>query len=189
MSDRVKAKLGEELYNQVIEKIKPNEFDLVDGWIPRTRLNEESDKVKNLSVQIETMNKQIESAKTLINDNEELKTKYSTLETKYNDDLNSSKKELLNISKKYQLENNLITNGAKFTKLLMKEIDFNSVELDKTGNVINAQNIIDGLKKEYSELFTTKVNDSGDFKKPDNSKSNDAIDWESKFNKFKGGSF
>lgn len=156
MSDRVKAKIGEELYNQILAAgLKPSDFDLLDGFIPRTRFNEVSDKFKTSNEKILTYEQQLAETKKLLDESTEYKSKYSELETKYSTDLANKDKELSNISKRFLVEQHLTKQGAKHTKLLMKEIDLDGLTIEGE-NVLGLDKTIKDLKTNYQDLFTTK---------------------------------
>ena len=156
MSERIKQKLGDELYNQIIEKgLKPNEFDLLDGHIPRTRFNEINDKFKASNEKIATYEQQLLETKKLLDESAEYRTKYSTLEQKYSSDLASKDKELQDISKRFLVEQHLTKEGAKHTKLLMKEIDLDKLTIEGE-NVLGLTDTIKELKTNYSDLFISK---------------------------------
>ena len=58
VSEKIKNKIGEELYNQVLAKgLKSEDFDLInDGsWIPKPRFNEVNNKLKQLRIKLQLM--------------------------------------------------------------------------------------------------------------------------------------
>lgn len=64
----LKTHLGDELYTQVEEKLKGVEGLSViptnDGsWVPKSRLDEELNKIKDYRTTVSTLNKQLEEAK------------------------------------------------------------------------------------------------------------------------------
>jgi hypothetical protein len=162
MSERIKNKIGEELYNQILATgIKSTEFDMLDGYIPRTRFNEMTEKYKVAGEKVTTYEQQLTETKKLLDESAEYKTKYSALETKYSSDLATKDKELQNISKRFLVEQHLTKEGAKHTKLLMKEIDLDKLVIEGE-NVLGLNDTIKDLKTNYSDLFTTKSSKSND---------------------------
>jgi len=160
MSDRIKTKIGEELYNQIIEKgIKPAEFDLVDGWIPKQRFDEKNKEVKLLNEKIEQYTAKGVELDKLLKDNTDLKSQYETLNTKYLEEISCKDKEILNITKSSKVESKLKDAGAKFSDLLMPKIDMDKLTLDN-GNLIGLDEVVTDLKSKYSDLFTTEVTNS-----------------------------
>ena len=160
MSDRIKTKIGEELYNQIIQKgIKSNEFDLVDGWIPKQRFDEKNKEVKLLNEKIEQYTAKGVELDKLLKDNTDLKSQYETLNTKYLEEISCKDKEILNITKSSKVESKLKDAGAKFSDLLMTKIDLEKLTLDN-GNLIGLDEVVTDLKSKYSDLFKTEVTNS-----------------------------
>jgi len=154
----MKAKLGDELYAQIIAKgIKSTEFDLLDGFVPRARLNEQTDKLKATEEKIVSYEKQMVDTKNLIKDSEEFKVKFADMETKFKGDLEGKDKEITNILKKSLVKESLVAAGAKHPDLLMKQVSMDAMTLDN-GKLLGMADTMESLKKEYSDLFVAKVN-------------------------------
>jgi hypothetical protein len=157
MSERIKLKIGEELYNQILAKgLKSSDFDLLDGFVPRSRLNEVNDKLKLTENSIKTYENKIKETKDLLDKNEEFKQKYESLSEKYEKDLAGKDEAMSNISKKYHVETALLKEGAKHISLLSKEIDFSKLSIEGE-NVLGLNDTIKGLKKSYPDFFTVKT--------------------------------
>lgn len=156
MSEALKSLLGDDLYNQVLEKsgLKPNEFDLLKNYVPRARLNEATEIKKQLEGKVTDFESQLKETKKMISDNEDFKNKYSSLETKFNNTLASKDKEILNINKRFKLETKLIAEGAKHVNLLLREVNYDNIKLDGD-SLIGADDTIKSLKENYKDLFTT----------------------------------
>jgi len=182
MSDKFKAKIGEELYNKILEAgLKADDFDLVtDGaYIPRARLNEVSGKLKATEDKVTSYEKQLVDTKKLLEGNEEFKAKHEALSTKYLEDLASKDKEIVNTSKKFLVEQHLRDSGAKHTSLLMREIDLDSLSMDND-KLLGLDTATEKLKTNYSDLFTV-VETNNKTKQSDTDKndsgSGDDEDW------------
>lgn len=181
MSEKLKQKLGEELYNKVLETgLKATDVDIVsDGtWIPKARFNEVNDKYKETTSKIGTYEQQLKDTKKLLEGSEEYKNKYTTLEEKYNNDIKSKDTEILNISKRYAVESSLLKEGAKHTDLLLKDIDFSKLSFDKDNNVLGIDTELERLKKERTDFFpktksSSNGNPSGGTKDDDDSGNDD----------------
>lgn len=191
MSERLKTKLGQEIYQKILDAgIKPEEVDLVEGWIPRARFNEINEKNKVLEGKVTTYEKQLGETKELLKNSEEYKTKYDDLDTKYKSDLAAKDKEILNTKKRFLGENQLVQAGAKHTKLLMSQIDWDKVSVEGD-NLLGFNDYIESFKKDFSDLFSvkeTKGTASGKGQtNPTNSNSNpEDIDWEKAVNNLLG---
>ena len=179
MSDRMKAKLGDELYAQIIAKgIKSTEFDLLDGFVPRARLNEQTDKLKATEAKIVSYEKQMVDTKNLIKDSEEFKVKFADMETKFKGDLEGKDKEITNILKKSLVKESLVAAGAKHPDLLLKQVNMDTMTLD-SGKLLGMADTLETLKKDYTDLFVEKVNKQDpEKKKKDDNSNNDETDWD-----------
>ena len=153
MSDRIKEKIGEELYNQIIAKgIKPTEFDMVDGWIPKARFDEVTDKYKNEQGKTKTLETKLTDAEKLTKDNKDWKDKYTGLNTKYENDIKAKDDENKNITKRYSIEARLAKEGAKHTKLLMSEVDLEKLSIEGD-NILGLDDVVKTLKTDYKDMF------------------------------------
>jgi Phage minor structural protein GP20 len=186
MSERLKQKIGEELYNKLIETgLKANEIDLLDGWIPKSRLNEEISKRKTLEEKIVTYESKGVEIDKLLKDNEELKNQYSTLNEKYKSDLEMKDTEIVNISKRTKIEKALFESGAMHADLLMSKINLDDLKIDGE-NIIGLTDKIAGLKTNYKELFKETTTNSNTEAKPSENKQQDIkdVDWGDALSKF-----
>lgn len=186
MSERLKQKIGEELYNKLIETgLKANEIDLLDGWIPKSRLNEELSKRKQLEEKVTTYEAKGLEVDKLLKDNEELKTTYSSLSQKYKTDLEMKDKEIVNISKRTKIEKALFESGAMHSDLLMSKIDLDKLSIEGD-NIIGITDQINTLKTSYKELFKETTSNSNTESKPSDQPKQSSIgdvDWGEALNK------
>lgn len=158
MSEKLKNKIGEELYNKILEKgLKSEEFDIVnDGtWIPKPRFNEVNNKLKAVEEKMQTYETQIKDTELLISKNEELTSSYNALKEQHTNDLVIKDKEITNVSKRFLIEQSLRDSGAKHTSLLMKDIDLEKISVENN-NLLGMEAVVESLKTNYSDLFVTK---------------------------------
>ena len=110
------------------------------------------------------------------------KSKYDELEARLNkfkdyDELVKFKedtlKKELNVKKTDAVINLLKENNAnqKAVKLLAKEFDIDSIELDENGKVKNADDLIKGVKENYADFFTQEENGGVSPRNPTNNDS------------------
>lgn len=156
MSDALKGLLGDDLYNQVLEKsgLKPNEFDILKNYVPRSRLNEVTEIKKQLEGKVTDFESQLKETKKLVSENEDFKNKYSSLESKYNNDIGLKDQEIINITKRAKLENKLVAEGAKHVNLLLKEVNLDNIKIDGD-NLIGFDDTLKSLRENYQDMFTT----------------------------------
>jgi hypothetical protein len=194
VSEKIKNKIGEELYNQVLAKgLKPEDFDLVnDGsWISKPKFNEVNNKLKATENKITTYESQIKDYDKLVSTNKELKGNYDTLKEQHTNDLAAKDNEILNVSKRFMVESKLRESGAKHTSLLMKDIDLEKITVEND-NLLGMDPILEGLKTNYGDMFVTKQttnntsqsnNNLGDTNNENYDPNN--IDWEAKLKDIK----
>lgn len=194
MSEKIKNKIGEELYNKVLEKgLKPEDFDLVnDGsWIPKPRFNEVNNKLKATEDKVTTYESQIKDYDKLVSQNKELKGNYDTLKEQHTNDLAAKDKEISNVSKRFMVEQKLRESGAKHTSLLMKDIDLEKITVENE-NLLGMDPILEGLKTNYGDMFVTKQTNNNTSQSNNNMGGNDNqnydpnnIDWEAELKDIK----
>lgn len=192
MSKKIKDKIGEELYNKILEAgLKETDFDLVnDGnWVPRGKMNKINEDNKAYMSKIGQFEKQLNETKELLANSEEYKTKYSELENKHKEELSNFEKKLLTNNKRALVQAELTARGVKGSKLLLNEIDITdgweklSIENDK---LIGFSDMVEGFEKEYSYMFPkiTKGSDNNDGPDGNNNNNNQDFDedyWDKKF--------
>lgn len=162
MSKRIKEKIGEELYSKLLETgLKENEFDLTDGNVPRSRLNEERDKFKALEGKYTSLENQYKEAEKLISSNKDFESQLASLNEKYATDKSNWDAELKNTSKRYRAEMDLVKMGAnpKYTKMMLSQIDFNKLSLEND-NLLGFAEMAETMKKDNEELFFKQTTSS-----------------------------
>jgi len=194
MSEKLKAKIGEELYNKVLEKgLKPEDLDIVnDGsWIPKPRFNEVNNKLKATEDKVTTYENQIKDYDKLVSQNKELKGNYDSLKEQHSNDLAAKDKEISNVSKRFMVEQKLRESGAKHTSLLMKDIDLEKITVENE-NLLGMDPILEGLKTNYGDMFITKQTNNNTSQSNNNMGGNDNqnydpnnIDWEAELKDIK----
>jgi hypothetical protein len=189
MSDKVRNKIGDELYNKILETgLKPNEFDLLNGYVPRDRLNEVSNKLKSTEAKITDYESQIDETKKLLQGNEEFKDKYNVLSEKYKNDLALKDKEIVNNKKQYKIIDRLKGEGMKHPEVFMNQIDFDKLSFDND-NLLGLDDVIKDFKGKYEDMFITKtstnnVTQSNKNDNDNNDNNNDNDDWGEIFKQF-----
>ena len=156
MSDALKGLLGDDLYNQVIEKsgLKPNEFDLLKNYVPRSRLNEATKIKKELEDKVTNFENQAKETKKLLSENEDLKNKYNILEENSNKDREIYNNNISKIKMTGKAENAFIAKGGKHVDMLVKELNFDKMSFDGD-NLLGLDAEVDRVMKERADFFTT----------------------------------
>ena len=168
----LKELLGEELFTQVNEKLEAQEGDIKllvnDGsFIPRSRLNDKTSELETLQEQlkakdseIQEYTKQMEQLKNDTQASDELKAKIAEYEEKNkqlqeetNKQIESIKQESIRTKKEAELK--LALKDSKYPDLLMKNVNYDDIEVDEEGNVKNVDTVVGDLKENYKDLFGT----------------------------------
>ena len=166
---KLKEKLGKEKYNQFLEllkdtDIKENNVDLIDGYVPRSRLNEVTEKLKVAEETIITYKTQVDDTKKLLSESEKFKeesesfkAKYSDLENKFNSEIENKNKEIENVTKRSLVKEQLIQKGARYPDLLLKEINFDEVVI-KENKLFGFDDTMKQVEEAYKDMFSQTVN-------------------------------
>lgn len=133
------------------QKNTKNEKD----FIPKSRFNEVNDKLKASNEKVGTYEKQLDETKKLLEGSTEYKEKYEALNGKYEADIQAKDKEIINTSKRFLVDQKLRESGARHTSLLMNQIDLEKISIENE-NLLGMDPILEGLKKDYEDLFETK---------------------------------
>lgn len=167
-----------------------NNFKEVDekGYMPKSRFKEINDKLKASEEKNNTYVEQLDETKKMLEGSEEYKNKYEELNNKYDSDIQAKDKEIINTSKRFLIDQKLRDAGAKHTSLLMNQIDLEKISIEN-GNLLGFDSELDGLKKDYDDLFVktntnSNSNNSNDGVGGDDGNNNSGdvdfnnIDWE-----------
>ena len=166
---KLKDKLGKEKYEKFIEllkdtEIKESDVDLLEGYVPRMRLNEALDKVKATEEKAKQYETQIKETKTLLEESEKFKEesetfkqKYTDLENKHKSDIEGKDKEIANVLKRSLVKEKLISEGAKHPDLLLREINLDEVNI-KDNKLFGFDDTFKSINETYKDLFTKTEN-------------------------------
>lgn len=157
----LKALLGEELYNQVIEKLGDTKLVVDDGsLIPKYRLDEVIQQRKALQDQVAKYEKDLTDLKKLASGNEELTKQISALQEQNKALTEKNNAELVKIQKSFALKEALLSAGVTdqdSRELLINRFDLEKLELDDSGKLKNADELIKPFKEHpvLKNLFGT----------------------------------
>lgn len=136
--ERLKELLGEELYNQAVEKVGGTPIDLGEGKIPMDRFNEVNNKKKELEEKADLLEADLRALKE---DSEVL------LSTK-----NELEEELKTTKLNNAIETTLIQTGAKNTKTIRALLDMSKVVEGEEG-ITGLEEQLNALKQSDPYLF------------------------------------
>lgn len=146
--------LGDDLYNQVIEKLGDKKITIVsDGtWIPKSKFDDVNEEKKELKTQLEERDNQLKDLRNKAAGNEELTTKIVELEN-----LNKTTKEeyetkIATLKKETSIELYLKGQQARNIKAVKALLDLDKVSIDGD-NLIGLEEQLKTLKENESYLF------------------------------------
>lgn len=154
----LKELLGEELYNQVIEKAGDNKIAIVsDGnWFPKDKFDAKNQEAKDLQEQLNDRDEQLNALKDVNPD--KLKQEIADLQeinnnakTEYEAQLEQQKKELT-ITNAIQLA---LNGQVHDIDLVSDQIDQKKLVIGDDGKVIGLDEQVESLKESKSFLFKT----------------------------------
>lgn len=156
--EKVKEVLGEELFNQVAEKLGDKKliFDHGDTMIPKTRLDEVIQQRDGFKKQLETVNNEMAGFKDKIKSADDLRTQLTALNEK-NVALQADFEKKLKTQKlNSAIDTALIQNKAKNPAAVRALLKMDSISLDGE-NVIGLNDQLEKIKKSDDYLFGKEV--------------------------------
>ena len=165
----LKKLLGEELFEQVEAKLKEvddKDVELFiasenDGdFVRRNRLNEESDKVKELRSQLQDYDTQIEELKKHADASSELQDKIKEIQDAKKEEVEALSNKLKQKTLDNEVEKELIKRKARNPKAVKALLDNDTIKLEEDDSIIGLSEQLDKLQESDDYLF-----ESGDKKK------------------------
>jgi translation elongation factor EF-G len=158
----LKELLGEELFEQVNNKLKEvddKDVELFiasenDGdFVRRNRLNEESDKVKELRSQLQDYDTQIEELKKHADTSSELQDKIKEIQDAKKEEVESLNNKLRQKTLDNEVEKELIKRKARNPKAVKALLDNDTIKLEEDDSIIGLSEQLDKLQESDDYLF------------------------------------
>ena len=148
----LKDLLGEELYNQVIEKAGDSKIAVVsDGnWFPKDKFDAKNQEVKDLQGQIKDRDEQLNALKDV--DPDKLKQEIADLQEENENTKNDYEEKLQNQAFDHALSNALTGAKVKNAKAVKALLDTEKIKLDGE-KLLNLDDQLEALKESDSYLF------------------------------------
>jgi chromosome segregation ATPase len=169
MSDQLKKLLGDELYNQVSEKLGDKKVLIQekDGdFIPKARFDEVNQKKNELQKELDNQKNELQNKTTEL---EELKKKQNEGDKSVEDKIANLEKELeerksseeklkndLAAKEKTSILNNHLHKekvNPKYLKDVQNRFNLDEIEVDENGQIKGFEEKIKGIKENYPEMF------------------------------------
>jgi hypothetical protein len=156
----VKTKLGEELYNQVTEKLGDDAEKLIfndDGkWIPKDRFDKINGQRAELEKQVADVTAKIKDFEPLASSNEELKKSVGQLQKQMEESKSEYENRIQQQVFDFSLETAMIDAKAKNTKAVRALLDTSTIKLDGD-KLLGFDDQIEALQENESYLFWETV--------------------------------
>lgn len=154
MSDVLKELLGELYTEEIAAKIGDKQLAVVnDGsWIPRAKLNEVSNEVKELKKQLEDRDKQLKDLEGKAAGNEELKTALQEAQEANKTAAEEWQAKMAQMQLDFAIEKALTAAKAKNTKAVKALLDMEKVKLDGE-QLLGLEDQIKALQQSDPYLF------------------------------------
>lgn len=174
----LKELLGEELFAQVQSKLEEAEEENIElfiasenngDFVRRTRLNEESDKVKELRDQLKDYDTQIEVLKKHADASSELQEEIKKIQDAKKAEVEELTNKLRNKTLNSEIDKALIRRKARNPKAVKALLDMESIQLEDDDSVTGLDKQLDKLEEEEGYMFekedTKKKKAGEDFSK------------------------
>ena len=151
--------LGEELFNQVSEKLGDTKLIINDGnYIPKQKFDEVIGSKNEFKSQVGQLTSELEALKKSAKGNEEFEQAIQKLQDRNNEWESKYNKTLIDNAVKMEALHNKALDPSDLAKFL----DYNELSLDEAGNVKGLKEQIDGLRETKAYLFEQdkKVNNN-----------------------------
>ena len=153
----LQEKLGQELYDQVIEKLGDEKIAIVsDGsYIPKQKFDDKNDEVKQLKQQLADRDNDLESLRKKAKDNEELQQEIDDLKQQYDDTKKEYEDKIKQQTFNYELEKALTNAKAKNPKAVKALLDTEAIKLDGD-KLLGLEEQLNAIKENDSYLFQSE---------------------------------
>ena len=152
--EKLKELLGEELFNQVKEKLGDKKVFVDDGnYIPKQRFDEVNNEKKELQQQLKERDSQLEELKKQAQDSQELQNKISELQQTNDEVKNQYEQKMKEQKFNFALEQELMKAQAKNVKAAKALVDTEKISIDDNGNLIGFEEQLKQVKEENDYLF------------------------------------
>lgn len=155
--DNLKDLLGEELFNQVKEKLGDTKVMIDDGnFIPKSRFDEVNNQIKDYKQQLEERDNQLEELKKQSGDSQELQQKIQELQQQNEQVKTEYEQKLQEQQFDHTLENSLKDAKARNPRAVKALLDTDTLKLDNEGNIKGLDEQLKNLQENEPYLFETE---------------------------------
>ena len=153
--NNLKEILGEELFNEVAEKLGNNKIDIVNNgnWIPKDKFNSVNDDLKEIKKQLSDRDLQLQELGEKAKGNEELLKEIEALKESNKKIADDYQLKLAEKEFNYALETALAKTKARNIKALKSLLDLDKVSMKEDGALEGLDEQIKAIKESDNYLF------------------------------------
>lgn len=147
----LKELLGEELYQQVTEKLGDKKIDIVnDGrWIPKEKFDALNNEKNDYKSQVDNLKKELDKLQKVVEDNQDAASTIENLKQQIAD----KEAALIETRKQFAIESVINDHKGKNAKAIKALLDLSNIELDDDGKVKGLEEQLKKLKETDPYLF------------------------------------
>lgn len=155
----LKELLGEELYNQVMEKAGDKKIAIVsDGnWIPKEKFDSINDEKKQYKQQVDELNMELGKLQGQLKDNEKAQETIQKLQ----EQIQEKEKAMAEVRKNAAIEMAIAKAKAKNTKAVKALLEADKLEVNEDGTIKGLDEQLTKLKESDPYLFEEENNNGG----------------------------
>ena len=149
--DKLKELLGEELFEQVKEKLGDKKIDIVnDGrWIPKTKFDEVNNEKNEYKAQVEELNEALGELKGKAKDGEEVEARIQELEEM----IENKEKEITNIRKTNAIKFEVLKANPNDVADILPHLKDDTITIAEDGTITGLKEQLESLKENKPYLF------------------------------------
>ena len=152
----LKELLGEELYNQVKEKIGDKKLIVNDGtYIPKAKFDEKNEELKSTKLKMDELEQKVKDLGESSEEANVLKDKLKELKGEYEQFKSESEKRITDTQKRQAIERSLVKAEANpdTIDLLVDKFDIDKIQLDSKGEIVDWELHLNPVKEQRKTLF------------------------------------
>lgn len=156
--------LGEELYNQVAEKVGDKKIDVVsDGsYFPKEKFDAVNTELKQYKQQVADRDEQLDNLKQQNKGNENLQATIDELKENNKQEKERLQEESRQLQYSYELDIALRESNARNPKAVMGLLDTENIKLDEDGKLKGLSEQVEDLKESDAYLFNDESQQTDD---------------------------
>lgn len=155
----IKETLGEELYQQVVDKIGDKKILINDGqYIPKVKFDEKNEELKATKLKLDEMQVNLQKLGESNQEAETFKIELNKIKEEYEQFKSQSESRLMGYKKKQAVEKGLMKENVnpETIDLLLTQFNLDNIKLDEQDNIVDWDAHINPIKQSRKTLFASE---------------------------------